>query len=222
MAWPVSHHSLQMCFAVVVGNYSVSQYKGILGSFSIWTINLTSGSPIVKKVASIPDAQTLNGLTTVSSSLILVADSAVGAVYSVNIKFQPSAQFPLGINGIHIRGSTLYFTNSAQGTLGKVPITSSGAAARAISIVANGIAYDDFALDSAGNALITSHPNSIVEVVPAGGVQVTIANSTQIIQPTAAVFGNSPATQGTLYVVTAGQVSGSTIVSGQVLAITAC
>ena len=224
-------------FAVVVGNYSVSEFKGVPGSFSIWTINLTSGSPVVKKIASIPAAQTLNGMTTLSSSVVLVVDSAVGTVYSVNIqsgaytrtiqdaKFQPTAQFPLGINGIHTKGSTLYFTNSAQGTFGKVPITASGTAAGVISIIANAPAgnfYDDFALDGIGNALITAHPSSIVEVVAGGVLQVTIANSTQIVQPTAAVFGNKPDTQCTLYVVTAGQVSGSTIVSGQVLAITSC
>lgn len=224
-------------FALVVGNYSVSEFKGIPGSFSIWTINLTSGSPVVKKVTNIPEAQTLNGLTTVTSSLILVADSAVGSVYSVNIdtgaysttitdpRFQPSALFPLGINGIHTRGSTLYFTNSALGIFGKVPITSTGVATGAVSIIANasaGSSYDDFALDQFGSALITTHPYSIVKVVPAVGVQVTIANQTSIIQPTAAIFGNQLATKCTLYVVTAGRVTGFNIQSGQVLAVTVC
>ena len=224
-------------FALVVGNYSVAEFKGIPGSFAIWTINLTSGHPVAKKVASIPEAQTFNGLTALSSSLILVADSAVGSIYSVNIntgaykvtiqdaKFQPSSQFPLGVNGIHYKNSVLYYTNSAQGTFGKVPITSSGTASGPFSVIANaptGSFYDDFALDMFGNALITAHSNSIVKVVPIGGAQITIANSTSIIQPTAAVFGNNAISACTLYVVTAGQVSGSTIASGQVLAVTAC
>ena len=223
-------------FAVVVGNFSVQALKGIPGSFSIWTIDLTKSAPAVKKITNIPEGQTLNGMTTVSSSLILVADSAAGCIYSVNIAtgayqkaiqdplFAPNAAVPLGVNGIHTQGSTLYFTNSAQDIFGSVHITSQGTASGPASIIAHaptGNFYDDFALDGSGNAFITAHSNSIVQVITAGGAgaQFVVANSTQIIQPTAVVFGNAANTKCTLYVVTAGQ---PTTISGQVLAITAC
>ena len=226
-------------FAVVVGSYDVQAFKGIPGSFSIWTLDLSKSPVVAKKIADIPEAQTLNGMTTVSSSLVLVADSAAGCIYSVNIAtgahqkvisdplFAPNAMIPLGVNGIHTYGSTLYFTNSAQGVFGEVPITSQGTASGPSSIIAHAPAgnfYDDFALDGSGNALITAHLNSVVEVITVGkaNTQIVIANSTQINSPTAAVFGNAASTKCTLYVVTAGQVIGSSIMSGQVLAITAC
>ena len=225
-------------FAVVVGNYSVAEFRGIQGSFTIWTVNLNPTTPVVKKVASLPAAQTLNGLTNLSSTLVLVADSAVGAVYSVDItsgaskitiqdaKFQASAYIPLGINGIHTRGSNLYYTNSAQNTYGMVPITAAGTAAGPASVIATGPVgtfVDDFAFDIAGSALITAHSTSIIEVPQfGGGFEYTVANSSQIVQPTSAIFGNKPSTLCTLYVVTAGQVTGTLIVSGQVLAVSVC
>jgi hypothetical protein len=57
--------------------------------------------------------------------IVLIADSALGAIWGLNINtggsgiaiqnsdLAPTSSFPLGINGLHVRGPTLYFTNSA-------------------------------------------------------------------------------------------------------------
>ncbi|KAL2784550.1 hypothetical protein BJX66DRAFT_343909 [Aspergillus keveii] len=226
-------------FAVVVGNYSVHEFKGIPGTFSIWLVDLKADVTSVKKLTSIPEALTLNGITTASKSVIMVADSPVGIIYSINIDtgcyqigiqdahFQPppSSPFPLGINGIHRRDDTLYFTNSGQGTFGSLLITDKGNAAGQISIIANappGNFYDDFAIDSRNNPSITIHPSSIETLMLPSGAVSSIINSTEIVHPTSCVFGNSRDTKRTLYVVTAGDASGSQIISGQVLAITPC
>ena len=70
-------------FAVVVGNYTVAKHLGIPTSFSIWTIDFNYGCPIAEKIASIPEAHALNGMTTVDGTpgVVLVADSDLGALF---------------------------------------------------------------------------------------------------------------------------------------------
>jgi hypothetical protein len=223
-------------FAVVVGNYS--GFQGVKGSFSIWSIDLNPPTPVVAKIASIAGAEALNGMTTVPDNpdIILIADSALSAVWNLNIKtgassiaiqnpqLGPTSSFPLGINGLHVRGKTLYFTNSAQGTYASLPITQQGTSAGSISIHASspssapGDKYDDFALDHKGNAWIAYHPDSVVEVTTCGEQNV-IAGGAVFGSPTSAIFGVGT-NHCTLYVVTAGSESAG--ISGQVIEVSTC
>jgi len=227
----------------VVGNYTVAEFAGALGSFAIWSLDVRSPTaPVAKKIASIPDAQALNGMTAVKESpgLLLIADSALGLIWSLNATsgtyqkaiqdplLGPSVSFPLGINGLHVHKNTLYFTNSAQGVFGKVGITSAGKATGKVTMIAKdstGNKYDDFALDWQGNAWITNHPNAVTEVTT-GGAQISVVevgNNTQALQPTSAAFGRgSLVDQCTLYVVGAGTNSSTTIISGQVVSVSVC
>lgn len=190
----------QDLFAVVVGNYSTATFQGIPGSFSIWTLDLTKDVVAVKQVSSIPQAHALNGMATLSgsSTKVFVADSSLGAVFSVDIEsgdnrqvmqneaFEPTSTFPLGINGIHSSGNTLYFTNSAAGTFGSIPIASDGTAAGSVETIArapSGETYDDFALDSRRHAFIATHPNSVLEVA-SSGTQSSVAQDSQFNNPT--------------------------------------
>ena len=231
-------------YAVVVGNYSLATYAGVLGSFAVWSLDLRSPAlPIATKIADIPEAKALNGMTAVRGSpgLLLLADSALGLVWSLNATtgsyqkaiedplLSPSRAFPLGINGLHVHKRTLYFTNSAQGLFGKVKITSEGKArgkAESLTTPFAGNIYDDFALDHQGNAWITNHPSSITKVTHRGKMQSSVAggiNSTQFLQPTSASFGRgSPAEECNLYVVGAGTETNTTIASGQVVRINLC
>ena len=219
-------------FAVIVGNTSVSTFTGVPGSFSIWSVNLRKSSvPIVSKISAIPEAKILNGLAYLQNSpdIVLAADSEAGIVYSTNIvtgvsavaiqnsAFAPTSTFPLGINGLHPDAAScnLYFTNSALGTFGSIPIDNNGKATGAVKIIATdakGDFYDDFAIDNQGNFWITNHPN-VMEEVTRAGQQITTVNSTEMLQPTSAIF----AAEGQkLYVVTAGDYSTG---SGQVFEI---
>lgn len=187
-------------FAVVVGNYSTATFQGIPGSFSVWTLDFTELPVKVNKVTSIPQAHALNGMATLSGSLttVLVADSSLGAVFSVNIQdgthkqvmqnevFQPTSSFPLGINGIHTSGNTLFYTNSAAGTFGSIPIASDGTSAgsaKAIASAPSEDTYDDFALNSGRDAFVATHRTSLFEVDPSG-TQRTVINSPQLNNPT--------------------------------------
>ena len=222
-------------FAIVVGNYS--GFAGVKGSFAIWTLDLRQGLPgIATKVASIPEAESLNGASIVTGNqdLILVADSSLGAIFRVDITtgqyveieqnalLGPTSTFPLGINGIHMYGSNAYFTNSAQGIYGKIAFNSQGVPQSQPSVIAHALSssltYDDFALDSSGNAYVTNHPQELTKITQAG-VQTLIDNSTAFDQPSSAAFGTTSGLTCTLYVVTAGT---NPTMSGAVLAVTAC
>ena len=113
-----------------------------------------------------------------------------------------------GVNGLKVSGSTLFFTNSAQGIFAKVDINADGTAAGQVVVIANapaGSEYDDFVLDQQVNAyLTTGSGNSIEEISPDGkGVIVAgNANSTDVPRPTAVEFGRTPKDEGVLYVST--------------------
>ncbi|KAK3045749.1 hypothetical protein LTR09_012707 [Extremus antarcticus] len=208
-------------FAIVVGNYS--GFAGVKGSFSIWTLDLRGGLPgKAQKVTSIPEAEALNGASIVTGnpSLILVADSALGAIFRVNIitgqyveieqnsLLTPTGSIPLGINGVRL--------------FGKIPFNTQGTAMGNPTVITHALSssltYDDFALDSSGNAYVTNHPQELTRITPAG-VQTVIVNSTAFDQPTSAAFGTTSGLTCTLYVVTSGT---STTISGAVLAVQAC
>lgn len=225
-------------YAVVVGTYSTTTFTGTPGSFSIWRLDLNGATPSAKKVTDVPQGQTLNGATTIpsSSSLVLVADSVAGEVYRVDVNagtysvaqsdasMKPTSSGALGINGLHVFASTLYFTNSAEGTVVKVPITTTGAANGAYTVIVHdqtGEIYDDFAIGSEGNLWITDH-NNVVDKVTSLGVQTVQVNQTNIDQPTSAAFGTGGNTC-TLYVVTAGIGGTDTPAhSGQVFSANTC
>ena len=202
-------------FAVVAGNYTTT-FEGVPGSFAIWLLDVTKPNhPNQKLLTKIPEAHALNGMTTITDSpnLILVADSELGAVWSIDVEtgvykkaitnplLANSTQIPLGVNGIHVVDSTLYFTNTAQGLFGKVDITEEGMATGPVVRIAEDVAgddYDDFVFDSYGNAFIANHPSTIVGVTRLGS-QYVVAN---VSGPTSATFGKGAEANCVLYVPT--------------------
>jgi hypothetical protein len=225
-------------WAIIVGNYSsATRSAGVQGSFAIWKLDLSAGLPgTATKVVSIPEAEALNGTTLApgSTNLVLAADSGLGAVWSIDMNtgvyakviensyFAPRED--TGINGIHTRGSTLHFTNSNQDIYGSIPITSSGAAAGAVTIIAKTFsasdAYDDFAFDARGNVYVATHPNSVSKIISSGSQYFFVGNNTGFIQPTSVAFGRGIVNQEcTLYVATAGSPTNS---SGDLVAISNC
>ncbi|KAL3483969.1 hypothetical protein BJX62DRAFT_244400 [Aspergillus germanicus] len=228
-------------FAVIAGNYSTSAFQGTWGSFAVWTIDLRRGLPgTLKKVASIPDAHGLNGATVLPSApyIVLIADSSLGVIWSVDTStgafsqiiqesgLDPSSTFLLGVNGIKVYQDNLYFTNSAQRTYARIPIDpATGAATGPVTILAtlpeDLTAYDDFAMDSAGNAWVTAHDSSLYKISTSGDQTLVYGPDAALLnEPTSAAFGRgSPAQECLLYVVTAGSAGES---SGQVLALNTC
>jgi hypothetical protein len=236
-------------FAVVAGNWSLETFSTTPGSWSVWKVDFThkdrNNLPAISKIADVTKASFLNGMTLLEpgSPFLLIADSVLGVVWRLNfltseyeiILESPLMQPPpgpilLGINGIHIFGSSVYFTNSFQGIFARVPVSLSGSDAGSATgdfeVVANNGVCDDFTFDKKGNAFITQDPGDALQLVtPEGKVTVLVGNvnSTIVEGDTSDAFGRTVFDDNILYVVTnggiAGAVPGTQITGGKVIAV---
>ncbi|KAK0717777.1 hypothetical protein B0T26DRAFT_676042 [Lasiosphaeria miniovina] len=202
-------------FAVAGGNYSSGAF--LSGSATLFVVTLSGGGnarqPTGHVTKAIPVAtQLMNGLASLPAHphLVLAADSTGARVLRINtatgatdvvwadaaaLGAPAGAELPLGVNGIRVQGAWLYLTNSARGFFGRVPIDAKGNVVGALHVIraltgAIGLsnAYDDFAVDAAGNAYVALHHSSVVKITPAG-VQTLIAGgegvATVVAAPTA-------------------------------------
>ena len=213
-------------FIVAVGNYSTVTYAGVPGSFSVWSADLNPKTPVFTKITDIPEADALNGMTTLEgvSDLVLISDSSLGGVWRLNVtsgKYDMpmrhvlvtncTSKFPLGINGIRTYEGALYFVNSAQQIYGRLSIDDTGNPTSEPQILARAgpgiFAWDDIAIDWEGNGWIATHANMVTEVT-VGGKQRNFTgddDKSDMKQPTSIIWGRgSQAAQKTLYIVTAG------------------
>ncbi|KAL2047430.1 hypothetical protein ABVK25_011538 [Lepraria finkii] len=224
-------------FAVVAGNWSAT-FQGTPGSFSIWSVDFNPSQPTVKRIASIPEADALNGITSLKGSpdIVLFADSALGAVrwlnvtsgeYNVTIQsplFTNTSQIPIGINGIRTYDGHLYYLNSAQMTYGRVPLNVDGrGVAGEVQILARThlpAIFDDFDMDWEGNAWVATHSNMLGQITVEGKQRnMTGSGNTELVEPTSVQFGRgSKQLEKTIYMTAAGNGK----VGGQVLAINSC
>jgi sugar lactone lactonase YvrE len=214
---------------------NVTTISAVPGTIAIWRVDLSSGGPpVVNKAADVPDGMFLDGLGAVPGEpdLVLGADTAAGRVWQINLRtgvvriaaqddaFAPGASAPaFGINGLHIRGGDLYFTNSQKKTFSRVPISVRGgnvAQAGPIQVLgsANGTdEFDDFVFDAAGRVWAATIPDTLTLFFPPAqgngmlGQLNAPGNPVQFDSPTSAAFGRGGAAQQhTLYVTTqAGQ-----------------
>ncbi|KAM7186040.1 hypothetical protein V8F33_012031 [Rhypophila sp. PSN 637] len=159
---------------------------------------------IVDRIPGPTEPSLLNGLIQLplKPHILLSADSTNGRIIRWNTQTRtvstavtdaalngdsdPTNPLPLGVNGLKIRGQYLYFTNTFQGTFGRFKIDLlTGAKTGPVEILVQlplptGFtnAFDDFTFDSAGNAYVTQHFNSVIKVTPAGVVSVVPGTGT--------------------------------------------
>ena len=207
-------------FAVIAGNTSSTTLVGMLGTWSVWSVNMNTPEPTFKLITLIPEGETLDGMTTQNGSysdLVLIGDCTLGALWRVNVltgdysiaiqtpAFNSTSTSPRGINGVHVKRGSLYFTNSATRSYGRIPITANGSAAGQVEILATSPGeYDDFAFGTDGNVWIATHPGSLNEITRGGGQRNLTSGRMQ--EPTSVKFGRgSLEEENTLYMVTHGE-----------------
>ncbi|KAH9986405.1 hypothetical protein F4779DRAFT_624286 [Xylariaceae sp. FL0662B] len=173
--------------------------EGSTGLSGIASLGSNNSAVVVDSIP-VPGTRMMNGMAALTNKpqIILSADSLGGRILRVDTSTRevsvaltdaslgPSEDNPthaLGINGLRVRNSYLYFTNSAQGTFARFPIDDDGNKIGDIEIIGSlegddriSHAYDDFALDSCGNAYVALHPSSVVKITP-DGKQTTIART---------------------------------------------
>lgn len=130
-------------FAIAGGNISLSTGESVVGSWSIWSLdlrglNISSNEsvlvqqPAVSKIADVPSATFLNGMALLSSPdrrHLITGDVRTGTIYSVDIDTggyavvinntftAPAPDYAFGssgTDGIQIRNDTMYFANLGQ------------------------------------------------------------------------------------------------------------
>ncbi|KAI8966462.1 hypothetical protein F5Y11DRAFT_309358 [Daldinia sp. FL1419] len=206
-------------------------FRFALGSMKVYTVSFQGpGEPaVVKTVAEVPDAEMLNGIAALPSRphVVLSADSVRGRIFridtttgAVDVAFsdpilEQDEAVPLGVNGIKIFESHLYFANSAKGLFGRIPIGPDGSKAGDVEIIARlpgtvnpGYAYDDFdiAQPASGNptAYVTAHTNNIFSIDLVTGEQKLYfggGDSKALVHPTSLAVAKDGKR---IYVVTAG------------------
>jgi hypothetical protein len=224
----------QDVFYTIAGNFTIATKTSTSGSYSIWKIDMRSiSSPaIASKLTDIPEGMFLNGMAVLNQSkgLVVVGDAGAGVVFTIDVEsgsysktiddptMKPTDAFPIGINGLKIRGGYLYYTTTAQELFSRIPIDSmDGSAAGPAEGIAKNIFGDDFALDKSGNAYIGENPKDVVaKVTPEGGVTVVAGSlySNLVAGATSTGFGRTCFDHTVLYVTTSGGIESPVPVEG--------
>jgi hypothetical protein len=220
-------------FYIITAAFFDDDFVKTSGVNSVWEINMTTFSATtagvitsnatITKLTDIPDADFLNGMTTLDDSNILVGDIYNGWVYQINtvtsayniaindplMKFPANAPTNLGVNGLKISGSYLYWTNTAVGSLNRIQITSSGAPIGSSSVISSNVPRgDDFIFKSDGTAFIAQNQMDELSVLPAGSSEATVVAgsniSTILAGCTAGKFGRLASDANILYLTTSG------------------
>ncbi|RYN73050.1 hypothetical protein AA0120_g12652 [Alternaria tenuissima] len=232
-------------FVFIAGNYSLARLESDPKSYSIWQIDFNRGGrrDQISRIAKLPEARFLNGMTTLNrkDGIVLISDSDRGVVWRLNIQtgkydvvledptMKPVEGMPLilGINGIKIFKSYLYYVNTMKRLFCRVRIdTSTGKASGPYEIIATDLPGDDFIISADGSVFITENSVNSLERIGMNGSRSLIAgglNSTVIAGVTSIAFGRSWRDPGIAYAATSGAliapVNGTYSEGGKVVAV---
>ncbi|KAI0469911.1 NHL repeat-containing protein [Xylariaceae sp. FL0804] len=200
-------------FAVITGNFTLTD-GATAGSWAIRKVDFNAGSstPAVSTIATLPDAEFLNGLTKLDDDNLLMGDMTQGLIYKLVVStgeynvvaqdasMEPAADAPLpaGIDGVRYHGGFIYFSNIYGKTFNRVAVDStSGSPTGAVENIFENISADDFAFSTDGSAYVaTNADNTVVKVTTDGKVTVVA----DVTGATSVVFGRTEADENTLYV----------------------
>lgn len=189
------------------------------------TFAISNGTVIqnatVTKVVDVTESDSLNGLTTLDDSNILVGDIYNGWVYKINtvngtyeiaindpnMKAPVGSSSPLGVNELKISDSYLYWTNSALGSMFKIQITADGTpVGNSSAVFTNGPGADDFAFKSDGSTFVCLNSQDQLGILFANASTLeSVAGSntsTALAGPSAGRFGRLASDLNRFYMTT--------------------
>ncbi|CAM6097037.1 unnamed protein product [Calypogeia fissa] len=141
-----------------------------------------------------------------------------------------NATSQFGVNGIKVRKGYLYYTNTNQGLMCRVPISTTGTTTGTVEVLATGLMPDDFDLDRDGRPWIAQNTANVVSVLLKNGTVVTVAGAkdqTTVAGVSSCMFrfhgGGIGSHSDLLYCTTTGgiaaPVNGTIVVGGKVVVI---
>ncbi|MDZ7962818.1 MAG: gluconolactonase [Aulosira sp. DedQUE10] len=182
---------------------------------SIPVVSLVTVDGKVETLLTLPDAIFLNGITPLSGTQYLIADSYRGAIWLVDIAQRCSSiwlEHPLlarsnpesiipAANGLKRFGNDLYVSNTEKMLLLRVPITTTNEPGEP-EIFVQQTNIDDFAFDVEGNLFGATHIyNSVVKITPNGSTTIIAQAEQGVIGSTAVAFGQQESERTSIYVV---------------------
>ena len=202
-------------FYVLGGNFSLTTFAAVPNSFNLYEVNMRgfrafkNGTiehrPQVTLVTSLNATTQPNGMTRFGESILLVADSAQGAVWSIDLTDRQrvsvskviqhpsmaenttaSAFSKLGINGLRASENQLFYCNAAFHTIYSLDLKTMPGQNVPVPLgsprkVAEKCICDDFAVDmDLGMLFVASPADAVVAVDIASGEQMILAG----------IFGN--------------------------------
>ncbi|WP_210588341.1 hypothetical protein [Streptomyces sp. GESEQ-35] len=161
-----------------------------------------------QRITAMPAGQFLNGLTLDSSNRTLyVADSVAGTIWAIPASGGPATEWlvgpalapspsgnGIGANGVEYHNGAVWFSNTDQGTLLRVPVTASGAPGP-IQLIADNLAgIDDFELLSGRSDVAfvaLNFQNKLAVVYPNGRTRIVLDASNGLNSPTDAAISRT-------------------------------
>ncbi|KAJ6017600.1 hypothetical protein N7451_000979 [Penicillium sp. IBT 35674x] len=199
-------------FYVVTSGFVDDDFVLTSGVNSIWKIDMSTFSvsehtgkvvsnATVSKLVDVTTSDFLNGLTTLSDDLILVADAYNGWVYRVNTS--------TGAYSVALLDDYLYWSNTAVGTLNRIRITAKGAPIGKAEVVTSNVPKaDDFIFKSDGVAFIAQNQMDELSVLYPGQSEAAVIAGSNISTILAGVsagkFGRLADDEHILYLTTSG------------------
>jgi hypothetical protein len=166
---------------------------------------------------TVPEAAFLNGITPLSATEYLMADSYRGAIWLFDTESEamsiwledpllartdPNNPVP-AVNGLKRFGDTLYASNTQQMKVLRIPLLGSDPGKPEVFIAGTNV--DDFAFDVEGNLYAATHIyNSIIRITPEGETTILATSDQGLTGSTAVAFGRSAEDRTILYAVTNG------------------
>jgi sugar lactone lactonase YvrE len=184
---------------------------------------VSAGSPV--KVIALPAGTFCNGLA-IHDGLAYITDSTLGAVWRARVGsgvaapavpwlqdavLAPSSPTGIGANGIAFRGGRLFVSVSDHGVIVRIPLRADGSpgAPRVICRRAELKTADGIACDARGGIWITTNAGrkgakgpggGLYHLSRAAGLQRIAASPGWLNYPVMAVFGTTPTSLATLFI----------------------
>ncbi len=170
---------------------------------SVPVVSLVTSDGTVETLLTLPDAVFLNGITPLSGTQYLTADSYRGAIWLIDIAQRRASiwlEHPLlarrssesnipAANGLKRFNDNLYVSNTDKMLLLRIPVTTADEPGEP-EIVVEQTNIDDFAFDVEGNLYGATHIyNSVVRITPDGSTTIIAQAEQSVIGSTAVAFG---------------------------------
>ncbi len=182
----------------------------------IWRVPL-AGFADPTRIAALPTSSFPNGITFDPAGNLYIADSNLGVIWrlapgasqattwSESPLLAPTGagfmNFPLpGANGIKVRHSRVYVSNTSTDNILTIPIRPDGEAGR-VALEFTGIEADDFAFAANGDLYVAENPASeLVRVTRSGDVRRLATRADGLDNPSAVAFDPRPGERKELYI----------------------